>query len=74
VILPDEASLIVCSDVQPRFLGRTFTLEQNPYLLKFRADSHAVVVFRDGRAMAFGASDPNAALSLYGKYIGGRLA
>jgi hypothetical protein len=40
-------------------------------LLKFRADDHDVVVFPDGRAMVFGTSDPNAALSLYGKYIGG---
>jgi hypothetical protein len=30
-----------------------------------------VVVFRDGRAMVFGTSDPNVALSLYGKYSGG---
>jgi hypothetical protein len=29
------------------------------------------VVFHDGRAMVFGVSDPKAALSLYGKYIGG---
>ena len=52
-------------------LGRIFTLEQNPYLLKFRTDDHDMVVFPDGRAMVFGTSDPNAALSLYGKYIGG---
>ena len=36
-----------------------------------RADGHDVVVFHDGRAMVFGVSDPKAALSLYGKYIGG---
>jgi adenylyltransferase/sulfurtransferase len=58
-------------DLLRQTLGRIFTLEQNPYLLKFRADDHDVVVFHDGRAMVFGTSDPNAALSLYGKYIGG---
>src|SRR5271166_1888619 len=58
-------------DLLCKTLGRLFTLEQNPYLLKFRADNHDVVVFHDGRAMVFGTSDPNAALSLYGKYIGG---
>jgi len=34
-------------------------------------DPHDVVVFHDGRAKVFGTSDPNAALSLYGKHIGG---
>jgi molybdopterin-synthase adenylyltransferase len=58
-------------DLLCQTLGRIFTLEQNPYLIKFRADNHDVVVFPDGRAMVFGTSDPNAALSLYGKYIGG---
>jgi adenylyltransferase/sulfurtransferase len=58
-------------DLLRQTLGRLFTLDQNPYLLKFRADDHDVVVFHDGRAMVFGTSDPNAALSLYGKYIGG---
>ena len=52
-------------------LGRLFPVERNNYLLKFNADNHDVVVFHDGRAMVFGTSDPNAALSLYGKYIGG---
>jgi len=38
---------------------------------KFRADNHDMVVFPDGRAMVFDTSDPNAALSLYEKYIKG---
>jgi len=58
-------------DLLRQKLGRLFTLDQNQYLLKFRADDHDVVVFHDGRATVFGTSDPNAALSLYGKYIGG---
>jgi len=58
-------------DLLSKTLGRLFTLEQNPYLIKFRADKHDVVVFHDGRAMVFGTSDPKSALSLYSKYIGG---
>ena len=58
-------------DLLRETLGRLFPLEQNPYLLKFHADDRDVVVFHDGRAMVFGTSDPKAALSLYGKYIGG---
>jgi molybdopterin/thiamine biosynthesis adenylyltransferase len=69
-IVPPSSSKIDF-DLLRQTLGRIFTLEPNPYLLKFRADDHDVVVFPDGRAMVFGTSDPNAALSLYGKYIGG---
>ena len=58
-------------DLLRETLGRMFKLEENPFLIKFHADGHDVVVFRDGRAMMFGTSDPKAALSLYGKYIGG---
>ncbi len=49
-------------------LGRIFTLDENPFVIKFRADGHE---FHDGRAIVFGTSDPKAALSLYVKYIGG---
>jgi adenylyltransferase/sulfurtransferase len=58
-------------DLLRETLGRMFKLEENPFLIKFHADGHDVVVFRDGRAMMFSTSDPKAALSLYGKYIGG---
>src|SRR5271165_2420568 len=54
-------------DLLRETLGRVFKLEENPFLIKFHADGHDVVVFRDGRAMMFGTSDPKAALSLYGK-------
>jgi adenylyltransferase/sulfurtransferase len=58
-------------DLLRETLGRTFKLEENPFLIKFHADGHDVVVFRDGRAMIFGTSDPKAAAILYGKYVGG---
>jgi adenylyltransferase/sulfurtransferase len=58
-------------DLLRETLGRILTLDENPFLIKFRADGHDVVVFHDGRAMVFGTSDAKAALSLYGKYIGG---
>ena len=65
------ASFSMDFDLLRETLRRIFTVEENPFLLKFRADGHDVVVFHDGRAMIFGMSDPKAALSLYGKYIGG---
>lgn len=58
-------------DLLRETLRRAVTVEENPFLLKFQAEGHDVVVFRDGRAMVFGVSDPKTALSLYGKYIGG---
>jgi adenylyltransferase/sulfurtransferase len=65
------ASFSLDFDLLRETLGRIVALEENPFLIKFRADGHDIVVFRDGRAMVFGVSDPKAALSLYGKYIGG---
>ena len=58
-------------DLLRETLRRSFPLEDNAYLLRCRADGHDLVVFRDGRAMIFGTTDPKRALSLYGKYIGG---
>jgi len=58
-------------DLLRETLGRIFKLEENAYLLKFHVNGMEVMVFHDGRAMIFGTSDPQAALALYGKYIGG---
>ena len=65
------ASSTIDFDLLSQTLGRLFPVERNPYLVKFTADDHDVVVFQDGRAMVFGTSDPNVARSLYGKYIEG---
>ena len=51
-------------------LARTVHVDRNPYLVRFRAGDRDVAVFRDGRAIIFGTSDANEALSLYGKYVG----
>ncbi len=42
----------------------------NGYLLRFRADGHDVVLFRDGRAIVRGLDDPTAARALYARFIG----
>lgn len=46
-------------------------LEVNDYLAKFSAEGVEIVLFRDGRAMVFGTSDPVRAKSIYVRYIGG---
>jgi molybdopterin-synthase adenylyltransferase len=51
-------------------LARTVHLDRNPYVVRFRIGDRDVAVFRDGRAIVFGTSDANEALSLYGKYVG----
>ena len=58
-------------DLLRETLGRIFKLEENKYLLKFHVNGMQVIVFHDGRAMIFGTSDSDVALTLYGKYIGG---
>lgn len=42
----------------------------NEYLLRFRAPEAELVVFRDGRAIVKGVSEPARARSLYAKYVG----
>ncbi len=46
-------------------------LEANQYLAKLTLGQNDIVLFRDGRAMIFGTSDPVAAKSIYTRYIGG---
>lgn len=47
------------------------TLEVTAYLARMELDGRQVVLFRDGRAMVFGTSDPVVAKSLYTRYFGG---
>lgn len=42
----------------------------NEFMLKFEVDSLAVTLFRDGRAIIKGTSDPAQARAVYAKYIG----
>jgi len=39
-------------------------------MLRFSVDNYQVVVFRDGRAIIKGTSDPAAARSVYSRYVG----
>lgn len=47
------------------------TLEVTAHLARLELDGRQVVLFRDGRAMVYGTSDPVAAKSLYTRYFGG---
>lgn len=42
----------------------------NEFMLKVAIDEHAITLFRDGRAIVKGTSDPTAARAIYAKYIG----
>jgi adenylyltransferase/sulfurtransferase len=42
----------------------------NPYLLRFSAEGCEFTVFRDGRAILKGVSDPVEARVLYSRYVG----
>jgi adenylyltransferase/sulfurtransferase len=42
----------------------------NDYLLRFRTEGHELTLFRDGRAIIKGTSDPGVARALYARYLG----
>ncbi len=46
------------------------TIQHNPYLIRFTVDGYEVTVFRDGRAIVRGTTDPAVARALYARYIG----
>jgi len=46
------------------------TVHHNPYLIRFTVDGYELTVFRDGRAIVRGTSDPALARALYARYIG----
>lgn len=46
------------------------TPQRNRYLLRFEVDDKQVTLFRDGRAIIKGTSEPDEARTLYAKYIG----
>jgi adenylyltransferase/sulfurtransferase len=52
-------------------LERLFPVMVNRYLLRAACGDQEIVLFRDGRAMILGTSDPRLAKTLYAKYIGG---
>ena len=51
-------------------LERLGRVVYNEHLLKFKIDSFEIVLFRDGRAIIGGTSNPMEARSLYSKYVG----
>lgn len=69
-VLPD-ASRVFSFESTLRVLSEAFSVEFNQYLLRLRCGEHEIVLFRDGRAIVFGTSDPKVAKSLYARYIGG---
>lgn len=45
-------------------------VERNKFLLRFRVDSHTLVIFPDGRVLVQGTDDVSLARTLHAKYIG----
>ena len=45
-------------------------VQHNPYLIRFTVDGYELTVFRDGRAIVRGTTDPAVARALYARYIG----
>ncbi len=51
-------------------LSPHFQLVKNAYLLRFRAETHEITLFTDGRAIISGTDDIAIARSIYAKYVG----
>jgi molybdopterin-synthase adenylyltransferase len=51
-------------------LGRVGEVTYNEFMLRFRVDSHEMVLFPDGRAIVKNTNDESLAKGLYAKYIG----
>lgn len=47
------------------------TVTSNPFLVRLEVDGYELSVFRDGRAIIKGTSEPDVARTVYAKYMGG---
>jgi molybdopterin-synthase adenylyltransferase len=56
--------------LQANLAAAGMAVKQNGFLLKFSAPPYEMTVFRDGRAILKGSTDPAVARSLYARYIG----
>lgn len=68
-VAPTRRSGFDYSAVRQRLTG-ALAVEDNGFLLRFHADDLRVTLFKDGRAIISGTSDPVAARALYAKTIG----
>jgi adenylyltransferase/sulfurtransferase len=65
-----EAGAVVDLHALAARLAPSGEVRANEYLVRFRAPEAELVVFRDGRAIVKGVSEPARARSLYAKYVG----
>jgi adenylyltransferase/sulfurtransferase len=69
-VLPAQDTTVDLPALAAR-LGPATGAEVNPHLLRFSAEGIAFTVFRDGRAILRGLTDPARGRSLYARYVGG---
>ncbi len=66
---PQSNQDVSLQDIAER-LSKLSKVFVNDYLLRTEVGSHAIVLFRDGRAIIHGTDDPIEARTLYARYIG----
>jgi molybdopterin-synthase adenylyltransferase len=69
VQITQPAAALSLEDLAGR-LASHFELVKNAYLIRFRAESHEITLFADGRAIITGTDDVATARSIYAKYVG----
>jgi adenylyltransferase/sulfurtransferase len=68
-VRPARPSALSLDDLARR-LESLGDVTKNDYLLRARIADHEIVLFRDGRAIVHGTTDPAEARSLYARYVG----
>ncbi len=65
-----EDNIVIDFEAMRRKLEPSARVEANPYLMKVALGGVEMMIFRDGRAIVKGTSDPAQAKTLYAKYVG----
>ncbi len=68
-VRPARTETLPLGDIAAR-LGPLGDVRSNAHLLRFKTGENELVLFRDGRAIVHGTSDPAVARSLYARYVG----
>jgi adenylyltransferase/sulfurtransferase len=68
-IMPAEGATVNFKAIAARLPAQA-RASFNEFLLRFKADACTVTLFRDGRAIVQGTSDPAVARGVYAKYVG----
>lgn len=71
-VLPQSGQGVDLERIGALLAGAGIAIERTPHLLRFAVEECRFSVFRGGRALLFGITDPTRARILYDRYVGAR--